>query len=542
MSKKFLIVCILMSGWFCSVTAQDNCVYYDERYTPPDRIYNGQTWDPLWNFENMKQKRLTLPSVSQGRFKGMLEFTPPGYNFADKTKKYAIIIFFHGNGGKGNATVSLNQLCRLFKDRGSDRDGHKALPGRVERETSILTQTDQVGNTVEFIVASPQYVSYDRLYNPDGSPKGLVSYPSAAAVDSVIDYMVDVKYKDKIDESRIYLTGFSNGANMVLEYAGSSVARAKRVAAIMPIALCSQLGHPSNTGITAANIANAKLKTWFVYCTDDNCGDDVSRDWVNAIRLVSGNVSPRLTVLNNSQAQDLYKCSSVLPHDAWSRAYDPLFKTSFTGDGTGMGSSTNDGVNQNMYQWFANQQNATLPVLLKSFDARLIDKKVEVRWVTTAEINNSSFDIERAGPDQVFSSIGTVPGSGDYRGEKEYQFTDASPLAGLSFYRLAQTDIDGKKQYFEIKKIMNNENKASSVIVSPNPFAGDMTAFVSLDKSQRVVITVADMNGKILKNSTGVYAQGNSELKIKTSDFPRGVYLLKVSGENFNSIQKIIKK
>jgi hypothetical protein len=71
---------------------------------------------------------------------------------------------------------------------------------------------------------------------------------------------------------------------------------------------------------------------------------------------------------------------------------------------------------------------------------------------------------------------------------------------------------------------------------------GDLTAFVSLDKAQRVIITVADMNGKILKNSTNVYAQGSSEVKLKTSEFPMGVYLLKVSGENFNSIQKIIKK
>ena len=66
----------------------------------------------------------------------------------------------------------------------------------------------------EFIVISPQFNDYTR--NQDGTG----NYPSYQAVEDVIDY-VEAKYR--IDKRRIYLTGLSNGANMITEYAASSV-------------------------------------------------------------------------------------------------------------------------------------------------------------------------------------------------------------------------------------------------------------------------------------------------------------------------------
>ena len=341
---------------------------------------------------------------------------------------------------------------------------------------------------------------------------------------------------------------------MITEYVASSLDRARRVAAIMPVALCSQLNHQSNTnrGIDAKYIGQAKLKTWFVYCEIDGCGasgtiaqtdKDVPNDWVNAINAVPGAVKPRYTILTNSGSAtaQLYNCSDSLLHDAWSRAYNPDFKASFNYVNNNPSQKTNDGLNQNIYQWFAEQQSAILPVELKELTARLSNNKVELKWITSDEKNNASFTIERAGSDQHFSSIGLVPGAGDYTGEKIYTFTDASPLSNLSFYRLVQTDIDGSKTYFDIRKILNQKGNINTVFVSPNPFNSDITAFISVDKSQKVFISLADMNGRLLKTSTGIYSPGSTEIKLNSSDLANGVYLLKISGENFSTSTKVIK-
>ena len=528
-----------------SVIKAQDCVDYDPNNYP--KIVNGQSysWNPIWNFTNLKQVKRTNLNVGT-YFKGLLEYLPPSYNFqGNEAKKYPVIIFFHGFASKGTGTAS--ELCKLFKDRGSDLATHLSIPGRVERSTSLFTQP--TGETTqEFIVISPQFDQYTRT-EQGNTPND--HFPSGNEVEDVIDY-VEATYR--IDSRRIYLTGLSNGANMITEYAASSLARAKRVAAIMPVALCSQLNHQSNTNrnIDAKFIGQAKLKTWFVYCEIDGCGaqgtiaqtdKDVPNDWVNAINSVPGAVKPRYTILTNSfsATANLYNCSDSLLHDAWSRAYNPDFTASYNYVNNNPLQRTNDGANQNIYQWFAEQQSAILPVTLKEFTARLSSNKVELKWITTDEKNNASFTIERAGPDQQFSSIATIPGAGDNIGEKVYTYTDASPLSNLSFYRLVQTDIDGEKTYFDIRKILNQKENINSVIVSPNPFTSDVSAYITVDRSQKVFVSLTDMNGRILKTSNGIYSPGSSEIRINSTDLPKGVYLLKISGENFSTSKKVIK-
>jgi len=510
-----------------TVYENDNCVGYGT--TNP--------WNTIWDFTSMKQDKVTGLNIGGGGyFKGMLEYLPDDYDPGNTAIKHPLIIFFHGGDSRGEG--GRTDLCKLFKGGGSDQATHLSLPGRVERyNTDDLTQVYN-GNTYEYIVVSPQFTVYTRNY-PVGAteePPGNI-YPTADHVERVIDFL-EARYGDKLDKSRIYLTGYSNGANMITEYVGSSVERAQRVAAIMPVSLCSDMTHFSNAGRTGYNIGAAQLKTWFVNCVSDYpCSISVPQTWVNSIRTAPGYIEPRFTILNNSHANPLYKCSDSLPHDAWSRAYDANFKESYVN-----GNGANDNVNLNMYEWFIRQTNVPLPVKLKSFSARLVNDRVEVQWVTTDEQNNELFTIERAGPDQKFAPIGTVPGAINHTGEKTYGFVDDNPLPELSFYRLKQTDIDGKFTYFDIRKVLNPRNKQFSVIVSPNPFVSDLSVFVSVQSPQRVTISLTDMTGKVLRSTTHSYSHGGAELKISAAGLPSGIYFLKAAGESFHLTQKVVKK
>ncbi len=533
--KCFLsLLVLLMIGGMVQAQPYGFCENYDERYP---RTSGGNTyyWHPeLWNFYDLKQRRVSGLSIGDNMFNGLLEYLPPGYDPNDEETRYPVIIYFHGGASMGNGTEQ--QLCRLFKDRGGDSLTHLSIPGRVERFNHLFTQTVG-GKEYKFIVISPQFNIYQRLHPtlPD-------RFPSFNEVDAVIDY-VEANYN--IDPRAIFLTGFSNGANMITEYVGKSVANASRVAAVMPIALCSELYHSNNTdrGISASYIAQAQLKTWFVYCERDNCGPagydpDVSQEWVDAIKAIPGNMTPRYTLLTDVNPPTLYRCSDTLWHDAWSRAYNPDFKASFVN-----GNGTNDGINLNMYEWFASIANdVILPVTLKSFTARLVNARVELQWITTDEKNNASFTIERAGEDQQFTTLHTLPGAGDHLGEKTYTYTDGSPLEGLSYYRLVQTDFDGKKTYFEIKRIVNRQGLASGAVVSPNPFRSELTAFISVSRPQKVSVMLTDLAGKQLRSVNGWYGEGSTEIKLRSQDLPKGLYFLKVLGEDFSSTQKVIKQ
>ncbi len=86
------------------------------------------------------------------------------------------------------------------------------------------------------------------------------------------------------------------------------------------------------------------------------------------------------------------------------------------------------------------------------------------------------------------------------------------------------------------------EDEKSSIIISPNPFVSDVTAYLSLDKPQRVQINLTDVTGRLIQSVKGVYAQGYSEVRLSLGSAPAGVYMIKVAGENFTSTKKIIKR
>jgi hypothetical protein len=80
------------------------------------------------------------------------------------------------------------------------------------------------------------------------------------------------------------------------------------------------------------------------------------------------------------------------------------------------------------------------------------------------------------------------------------------------------------------------------IIVTPNPFTSQASAQISLDKPQRLYINLTDMTGRLVQSVTGMYGVGNTEVKLNVSGLPKGVYLLKVSGENFTTTQKLVRQ
>jgi predicted peptidase len=453
----------------------------------------------------VERKIISIPSGQRpdNRIRGLLEYTPPGYDSADINTRYPVIIYFGGALSIGNGDTT--QLCDMLQDY--------ALPWRIERgEVPAVTFG---GQTYHYVIISPQYSQY--AYDSTSIPS---KFPSAGAVESVINYVL--KHYN-IDSSRIYLTGMSSGANMVMEYAASSVARARRIAALATSSLCSINGKFPNSQTAYQNIAAANLPVWAVACTNDAlCSYTISENWVNLINSSSPGVPAILTLLNS--------CKGTKNHDSWSYTYSP--DTTFPAN-----------QNKNVYNWFIQfQSSAALPVKMKEYSVRFVNRKVEVKWTTLDEKRNASFTIERAGADQHFVPIKTVVGAGTSSAEHQYSYIDENPLSGMSFYRLSQTDDDGKKTYFEIKKVLNNTSKSFKLLVTPNPFSADVSVLINLEKSQKVTFLITDMSGRKISVTSGVYNQGMTEVKLNTARLSRGAYFLRAQGEEFAETQRIIKK
>jgi hypothetical protein len=84
-----------------------------------------------------------------------------------------------------------------------------------------------------------------------------------------------------------------------------------------------------------------------------------------------------------------------------------------------------------------------IPVELTAFFALNTNEGVMLKWVTTTEMNNSGFSIQRSSDYENYTDVAFVEGKGTTTQPHEYNFIDKISRAGIYYYRLKQIDYDG---------------------------------------------------------------------------------------------------
>jgi len=90
------------------------------------------------------------------------------------------------------------------------------------------------------------------------------------------------------------------------------------------------------------------------------------------------------------------------------------------------------------------------------FEANLIDKRILLEWSTVMEVNNQFFTIERSINGVDWDEIGKVKANNSLFLNK-YYFEDGSSCEDYNYYRLSQTDFDGKITYLGLRSVKCNE-------------------------------------------------------------------------------------
>ena len=88
----------------------------------------------------------------------------------------------------------------------------------------------------------------------------------------------------------------------------------------------------------------------------------------------------------------------------------------------------------------------SLPVKYLSFEGKKIANSLLLNWITTEEINNNYFQVERSFNGIDFMQIGLALDGFENGTKKEYAFKDYSDLLKnkeIIYYRLKQIDNDG---------------------------------------------------------------------------------------------------
>ncbi|MBX3163165.1 MAG: T9SS type A sorting domain-containing protein [Bacteroidetes bacterium] len=180
-----------------------------------------------------------------------------------------------------------------------------------------------------------------------------------------------------------------------------------------------------------------------------------------------------------------------------------------------------------------------LPVKLIRFDATTHLNTVELWWATASEKNNDYFTIEKSADGIEFSELSKISGAGNSQRTLNYTYVDINPYEGISYYRLKQTDYDGKFEYSKIVSA-NFEMQNVSVLVFPNPVSQSLNlVFDGKDIGKKTkTISVQNMYGKTLLE----FETQDNSTTVDFSAFSSGVYMIKTLTGGIVTIKKVVKE
>lgn len=240
----------------------------------------------------------------------------------------------------------------------------------------------------------------------------------------------------------------------------------------------------------------------------------------------SGGNNAFVTVDGNLDVTNTLEMNGTLIGDGTVYAGD------YTGTGTIFGSdpgTLTDGVTYEQ----GTGEAIPLPVELTYFNVHNANDNVIITWQTATEKNNHYFTIERSVDGLYFETIGTVSGAGNSQITLNYSFTDASPLSGTTYYRLQQTDYDGKFEIFNMVAVSFYNEGALKVF--PIPATNNLTIdFGGLSAQSNIQIMT--IQGQVVK-SLSVW---ESVQTIDVSDLAAGNYLLTIANGNQPLVKRIV--
>jgi hypothetical protein len=167
---------------------------------------------------------------------------------------------------------------------------------------------------------------------------------------------------------------------------------------------------------------------------------------------------------------------------------------------------------------------AAVPVTIEYFkgsrqsSGNLLDWKVACYNSPTA-----TMVLERGSDARKFDPINSITETAT-RCLQPFSFVDASPLAGVNYYRLKTIDADGKVSYSTIVALINKDKGFEITSLMPNPVKA--TAILSVISAEKTImqVVVSDLAGRQLSKQQVILIAGSNQVPLKLASLASGTY------------------
>lgn len=176
-----------------------------------------------------------------------------------------------------------------------------------------------------------------------------------------------------------------------------------------------------------------------------------------------------------------------------------------------------------------------LPLKLISFKADYSNNQVHTLWTTANEIGTKLFQVERSTDAQLFTSLAMINAM-NAAGTHNYQYSDASPFKGISYYRLKMIDIDGTITYSKVVAV--NSGVKGTMLLYPNPVKDQLQVMHS-PAGTKATVQILTAEGKMIlvKNISA----NTQQTGINVAALPAGNYTLRFLNNTEQNITRFTK-
>jgi len=177
-------------------------------------------------------------------------------------------------------------------------------------------------------------------------------------------------------------------------------------------------------------------------------------------------------------------------------------------------------------------QSIVLPVTFANIAVRSQNNAHQISFSTASETNNDYFTIERSADARSFDAIGEIKGAGNSRREISYTYTDEKPLKGINYYRIKQTDYDGKFSYSEMRSL--RFAGVGTISLTPRTTEGRLDVRTELEDYTLAVYNTA---GQEVKRFPAM----SLDQSISIDELMSGIYFVRVSSGSEVETIRVVK-
>lgn len=171
--------------------------------------------------------------------------------------------------------------------------------------------------------------------------------------------------------------------------------------------------------------------------------------------------------------------------------------------------------------------NGVLPIGIAYFRGSRQGSAHNLTWKVNCGVSpRITMTLERSSDGRSWAGINSLTADAA-RCFDAFNYTDASPLAGINYYRLKTVDVDGKVTYSTIVTLLNAAKGIQIVNIAPNPVVnGRFRLNVTSAELSTMDIVITDMAGRVVLKKTASIVNGFNGIDMDVSHLASGTYQL----------------